>query len=43
MPTADVRLYAAWAMQALFPIGRGALQTTVFPGLDMGRDPGLIA
>ncbi len=42
MPVADVRLYAAWALHALFPVGRSQLEQSVFPGLDMGTDPGLI-
>jgi uncharacterized protein (DUF1501 family) len=42
MPTADVRAYAAWAMRGLFGLDRGTLERTVFPGLDMGGDPGLI-
>ena len=42
MPTADVRSYAAWAMRALFPLSENDLESSVFPGLDMGDDPGLI-
>lgn len=42
MPTGDVRAYAAWAMRGLFGIDRSALEGTVFPGLDMGADPGLL-
>lgn len=43
MPTADVRLYAAWAMRGLFGIDRDKLDSVVFPGVDLGRDPKLIA
>ncbi|UWQ19187.1 DUF1501 domain-containing protein [Jannaschia sp. M317] len=43
MPTGDVRAYAAWALHGLFGVDRGSLGTVVFPGLDMGRDPGLLA
>lgn len=43
MPTADVRSYAAWALMDLFPVGASALENGVFPGLDMGPSPGLIA
>ena len=43
MPTADIRGYLAWALHALFPLGRTTLESTVFPGLEMGKDPGLIA
>jgi uncharacterized protein (DUF1501 family) len=41
-PTEDVRRYAAWAARAALGLGRSALETTVFPGLDMGEDPRLI-
>lgn len=43
MPTADVRAYAAWAMRGLFGFDRHLLETTVFPRLDMGVDPHIIA
>ncbi|MCR9126619.1 MAG: DUF1501 domain-containing protein [Rhodobacteraceae bacterium] len=42
MPTADVRAPAAWVLRAIAGIGRSALETQVFPGLDMGEDPGLL-
>ncbi len=42
MPTADVRSYAAWAMRGMFGIDRTLLERDVFPGLDMGSDPGLL-
>lgn len=42
MPTADVRSYAAWAMRGLYGLDTGVLERTVFPGLDMGSDPGLL-
>lgn len=42
MPTADVRSYAAWAMRGLYGIDPGVLERTVFPGLDMGADPGIL-
>lgn len=42
MPTGDVRNYAAWAMHALFPLAKSDLQSLVFPGLEMGQNPGLI-
>lgn len=42
MPTADVRSYAAWAMRGLFGIERSALEGAIFPGLDMGEDPGIV-
>lgn len=43
MPTGDVRAYAAWAMRGLFGLDRAVLQDAVFPGLDMGADPGMVA
>ena len=43
MPTADVRRYAAWALQALFPLSATEITNTIFPNLDMGSDPVLIA
>lgn len=43
MPTADLRLYPAWAMRALFGLSIADLERVVFPGLEMGRNPGLIA
>ena len=41
MPTRDVRAHAAWAMARLFGTSRTDLEGTVFPGLEMGSDPGL--
>ncbi|WP_411837186.1 DUF1501 domain-containing protein [Paracoccus sp. ME4] len=43
MPLRDIRAYAAWAMHAKFGIARDVLEGTVFPGLEMGGDPGLTA
>lgn len=42
LPTGDVRAPAAWIMRGLTGLDRGALESTVFPGLDMGRDPGVL-
>lgn len=42
-PTRDVRAYSAWAMRNLFGLEAGLLDTTIFPGLDMGADPGFLA
>jgi uncharacterized protein (DUF1501 family) len=42
MPTSDVRDWAAWAMRGLYGFDTGLLEKTVFPGLIMGEDPGLI-
>ena len=43
MPTADVRLYAGWALHALFPIAKSDIQSLIFPSLDLGPNPHLIA
>ncbi len=42
MPTGDVRAPAAWLMRGLTGLDRPVLQNTVFPGLEMGDDPGLL-
>ena len=42
MPTSDVRALAAWIMRGLAGLDRAMLEKTVFPGLDMGADPGLL-
>jgi uncharacterized protein (DUF1501 family) len=42
MPTRDVRAHAAWVIAALAGLDRATLEGAVFPGLDMGGDPGLI-
>ncbi len=42
MPTDDVRRYAGWILAALYGLDRGDIEGTVFPGLDLGSDPGLI-
>ncbi|KGJ04564.1 Uncharacterized conserved protein, DUF1501 family [Paracoccus halophilus] len=43
MPTRDIRAYAGWAMQGLFGIERDRLERAVFPGLELGEDPGILA
>lgn len=42
MPTGDVRASAAWIMRGVAGVNRSVLESTVFPGLDMGDDPGLL-
>ena len=42
LPTTDVRAVAAWTMRGLYGFGRGFLEGTVFPGLDMGDDLRLV-
>ncbi len=42
LPTDDVRRYAAWILRGFYGLERAGLERTVFPGLDMARDPGLL-
>lgn len=43
MPTRDVRAYAAHAIRGLMGVTRTRMETEVFPGLELGEDPGLLA
>ncbi|MFD2174407.1 DUF1501 domain-containing protein [Rhodobacter lacus] len=43
MPTADIRAYAGWALAGLFGASRSTIEGAVFPGLEMGADPGFLA
>lgn len=43
MPTRDIRAYAAWALRGQFGIEQDMLERIIFPGLDLGRDPGILA
>ncbi|MDX5356632.1 MAG: DUF1501 domain-containing protein [Rhodobacterales bacterium] len=42
MPTGDVRAVAAWVIHGLMGTDKGRLRTSVFPGLDMGANPGIV-
>ncbi len=42
MPTRDVRAYLGWLLHAQFGISKSAIETSVFPGVDLGDDPKLI-
>ena len=42
MPTGDVRAHAAWIMRGLTGLDRSVLESAVFPGMDMGADPGVM-
>ncbi len=42
MPTSDVRAWAAHAMRGLYGLDRSVLEGAVFPGMQMGDDPGLL-
>lgn len=43
MPLRDIRAYSAWAMRNLFGVETTALERQIFPGLDLGQDPGFLA
>lgn len=43
MPTSDVRAYAGWAMRGLFGLDKTLIESVVFPGLDLGGDPRILA
>ena len=40
--TRDIRAHAAWIMRHLFGLDRSLLDSVVFPGVDLGADPGLV-
>ena len=42
MPTQDVRAPAAWILRGMAGLDRATLERVVFPGLQMGADPGLL-
>ena len=42
LTTGDVRAVAAWVIHGLMGVDKGRLQDSVFPGLDMGANPGLV-
>lgn len=43
LPTDDVRRYAGWALRGLFGVSSSVIARDIFPGLDMGGDPGMLA
>lgn len=43
LPTRDLRAYAGHALRGLFGLEASALENLVFPGLELGADPGLLA
>ena len=43
MPSADVRSYAGWALHSLMGLPTSMIERDVFPGLELGRSPGLIS
>ncbi|MCH2075709.1 MAG: DUF1501 domain-containing protein [Rhodobacteraceae bacterium] len=42
MPVRDIRAYAGSAMRALFGTSVDDIEKVIFPGLDMGADPGIL-
>ena len=42
LPTRDVRAHAGWVMRGLFGLDAGLIEGAVFPGLELGPDPGLL-
>jgi uncharacterized protein (DUF1501 family) len=42
LPTRDVRAHAAWVMRGLIGLDRSVLEQWIFPGLDLGSNPGLV-
>jgi uncharacterized protein (DUF1501 family) len=42
LPTRDLRAHAGWAMRGLFGLEAALIEGSVFPGLDLGGDPGLL-
>lgn len=42
MPTGDVRAVAGWVLHALAGVPKDRLQGAVFPGLDLGDNPGIV-
>lgn len=42
MPTRDVRAYLGWLLHSQFGLPASTLETTIFPGLDLGDNPGLL-
>ena len=42
MSTRDVRAHTGWIMRGLFGLDRSLLENTVFPGMSLEADPGLL-
>jgi len=42
MPTSDVRAWAGHAMRSAYGFDRSLIEGAIFPGLDLGTDPGLL-
>ncbi|MEL6915466.1 MAG: DUF1501 domain-containing protein [Pseudomonadota bacterium] len=42
LPTRDLRSHVGWVLRGQFGLQRHTIEKTIFPGLEMGDDPGLI-
>jgi len=42
MPTRDLRALMGWVLRDHLGVAQSAVETTIFPGVEMGRTPGLI-
>ncbi|AKS46904.1 Uncharacterized conserved protein, DUF1501 family [Octadecabacter temperatus] len=42
LPTRDVRAYLAWVMRGLIGLDQAVLEQAIFPGLELGPNPGLV-
>ena len=42
MPADDIRRWAAWMLAGQFGLDRSSLEKTVFPGVDLGVNPGIL-
>ncbi len=42
LSTRDVRAHAAWVMRGLMGLDQSVLEQAIFPGLEMGPNPGLV-
>jgi len=42
LPTRDVRAHTAWVMRGLMGLDQSTLEQVIFPGLDLGANPGLV-
>ncbi|WP_373356120.1 DUF1501 domain-containing protein [Pseudoroseicyclus sp. CXY001] len=43
LPTRDVRAHLGWMLAGLFGVSQTAIERQVFPGLELGPDPGVLA
>ena len=42
MPTRDLRAHAGWLIHGLFGLDRSVIERDVFPGVELGGNPGLL-